>query len=211
MADVKVSALTALTGANLANGDQFLVTDVGSPNVSKSITADELAQGSQFSSRYKPLASDVVWLPATTLVPENGSTLTSFAIVNYVHAAILFDQTTVEYAIGNFHIPPSWNTADVDVLWTHASPTATGAVKWNWFNGSIGSDGNDIDQRITANDGTVTTTAGTRGILKVSRLKSGAALTSGAYWTYIYREAADGADTFNADAALLGVRLTRAS
>jgi hypothetical protein len=52
MADVKVSALTALTGANLANGDQFLVTDVGSPNVSKSITADELAQGSQFLSRY---------------------------------------------------------------------------------------------------------------------------------------------------------------
>jgi len=57
MADVKVSALTALTGANLANGDQFLVTDVGTPNVSKSITADELAQGSQFSSRYSSRAS----------------------------------------------------------------------------------------------------------------------------------------------------------
>jgi hypothetical protein len=79
MADVKVSALTALTGADLANGDQFLVTDVGSPNVSKSITADEWAQASQFSGRYAtttafPSGAWTSWTP--TVVAATGTITT---------------------------------------------------------------------------------------------------------------------------------------
>lgn len=44
MADTKLSALTALTGANLVGGDLFYVDDV-SVTTSKSITAAELAIG----------------------------------------------------------------------------------------------------------------------------------------------------------------------
>jgi hypothetical protein len=93
MADVKVSALTALTGADLANGDQFLVTDVGSPNVSKSITADELAQGSQFTSRYRASAPTFTsWTPTVT---STGGSITSYTIAAFDYL--------VEGKIGHFH------------------------------------------------------------------------------------------------------------
>jgi hypothetical protein len=110
MADVKVSALTALTGADLANGDQFLVTDVGSPNVSKSITMDELAQGSQFSSRYAsstsfPSGGWDAWTP--TVTSQTGTITTVTGSGRYkqygklVHALIEVTVTTKGTAGGS--------------------------------------------------------------------------------------------------------------
>ena len=57
MADTKISAMTALTGANLASGDKFPVVDVSEADATKnkSMTRDELANGfgpvMPFSSR----------------------------------------------------------------------------------------------------------------------------------------------------------------
>jgi multidrug efflux pump subunit AcrA (membrane-fusion protein) len=64
---------TALTGANLANTDRLAVLDVGTPDVPKYIEADELAQGSQFSSRYQPQANDAIWLGAGLFGAAAGS------------------------------------------------------------------------------------------------------------------------------------------
>jgi hypothetical protein len=110
----KVSQLTALTGANLANGDQFLVTDVGSPNVSKSITADELAQGSQFSSRYAsktdfPSGAWTAWTP--TVTSETG-TITTLGTVDCAYVLlgktlmgrISIQITTKGTAAGNMNV-----------------------------------------------------------------------------------------------------------
>ncbi len=62
MADAKLSALTALTGAGLAAGDKFLVDDV-SATTSKSILKSEM---------------DLVWLPLTAA----GSSVTNLGAVS---------------------------------------------------------------------------------------------------------------------------------
>lgn len=51
MADAKISALTALTGANLATGDVLAVEDL-SAATTKKITADELRQAAVFTDYF---------------------------------------------------------------------------------------------------------------------------------------------------------------
>ena len=51
MADAKISALTALTGANLATGDVLAVEDI-SAATTKKITADELRQAAVFTDYF---------------------------------------------------------------------------------------------------------------------------------------------------------------
>lgn len=67
----KISQYPAQTGASVANGDLFPIVDVGSPNVSEYITADELAQIPQLSSRYAsstsfPAGAWTAWTPTIT-------------------------------------------------------------------------------------------------------------------------------------------------
>ena len=78
MAEVKVSALTALTGANVANGDELYIVDTGSPNVSKKITADELAQMPQLSSRYAPVNG--AWTAYTPTLTSGSGSFTSATV-----------------------------------------------------------------------------------------------------------------------------------
>jgi len=122
---VKVSALTALTGADLANGDQFLVTDVGSPNVSKSITADQLAQGSQFSGRYVSQA-DQIRIDLQTCMTWNTSTgATASAVLRNDGDAMVLTfpkptptaQDTV-VKLNSLYIPDSWTTGRVTLIYS---------------------------------------------------------------------------------------------
>lgn len=152
MAEVKVSALTALTGANVANGDELYIVDTGSPNVSKKITADELAQMPQLSSRYAPLPG--AWTSYTpTVTPGSGSITTLGAVsASYVvlgklmHLKFSVKITTLGSAGGSISITlPSgiaavgfsvgvtavgtyteaYNSAITGVVWTSgAGPTA---------------------------------------------------------------------------------------
>jgi hypothetical protein len=207
MADVKVSALTALTGADLANGDQFLVTDVGSPNVSKSITADELAQGSQFSGRYKPLASDTIWIPAGAFGPGSGSP--SLTLTASRWAAWLFDPSSVESISAHFVVPPQWITAHADLYWTnHAA--GSGDVRLGMDYNGAAVDTTDLTTGILGVEMTIA--APSVSVLKVSRLVTSWVVESPKLQLmHIYRVATDAADTLANDAAIIGMRLTRAS
>lgn len=57
MATAKVTELTTLAGSGVANNDLLLIVDRGTPDVSKAITADELAQAPQLTGRYGRLAN----------------------------------------------------------------------------------------------------------------------------------------------------------
>jgi len=211
MADVKVSALTALTGANLANGDQFLVTDVGTPNVSKSITADEWAQASQLSSRYKPLASDVLWISGSAMSATSGS-----PIVNQVgagnfwarKAVMLMDSAALEIVQATVIIPPGWSTANMYLWWTNAG-AGSGNVRlavWDW---DI-SDGNSIDGDDLIYLDNVAAPAqlvAERTLIAGTRPVTGNALLS----FQIARVGDDVADTLANDVGVIGFELVRAS
>jgi hypothetical protein len=207
MADVKVSALTALTGADLANGDQFLVTDVGSPNVSKSITADELAQGSQFSGRFVPKSGDVLQIPARMF--DVASNAPSYGLINGLQMGWSFDQTDLESIAGSAPVPAWWSTFDVYFYWCNMGAGA-GAVRWYVVQESRG-DGELIND--AAGVIATTATAGAQHVVERSKINA-TPLTRSANELLafrIYRDIGDVNDTLGNDAALLAVELVRAS
>jgi hypothetical protein len=216
MADVKVSALTALTGANLANGDQFLVTDVGSPNVSKSITADELAQGSQFSSRFVAKTDDKwLWVGANQL--ENQSTASYDAPTTYGGTVgntgfWRLDASTPERVEGSIILPAHWATFHVDLYWINVSSTS-GDANLSLYGRAL-VDGQTIDgQGLLAYSPAAYAAPTTGGEAEVTRMHTNkTAPTSGAPITFgIYRFASDASDTLTNDIGILGVRFERAS
>jgi hypothetical protein len=117
------NSTTALTGANLANGDKLAVVDVGSPDVAKYITADELAQGSQFSSRYAAVTDfpDAAWTAWTPSATSYTGTITTVGTVSgryvkmgrLVHCNFSVTITTKGTAGGplNLTIPVTASTA----------------------------------------------------------------------------------------------------
>jgi hypothetical protein len=209
MADVKVSALTALTGADLANGDQFLVTDVGSPNVSKSITADELAQGSQFSSRFVPKSGDEIWIEGSRFVGRSGSASTETTINDTPGHS--FSSSATNIAGWSIRIPSWWSTFHVDMFWTNNGPGETGDVRWSIAYGAF-SDGELVDGTAAYLSAPANSTAPTYRLLEVQRMATSVSrpaedLIAGG----ILRDGGDVGDTLNGPAVVLGLLFTRAS
>jgi hypothetical protein len=200
------NSTTALTGANLANGDKLAVVDVGSPDVPKYITADELAQGSQFSSRYKPLADDQFFVSATQMVIVAGASLSNSASMAPV---LLFDQSDTEFVACGFVCPPSWASFHVDLFWTNGGAGA-GNVNWRiaW---SSSADGDTPAETFL---GAFDIAAPAAGVLKVSRLSGVNGLTStvGKMFNIQLRRTGGAAgDTLANDAAAYGVAIVRRS
>jgi hypothetical protein len=208
MADVKVSALTALTGADLANGDQFLVTDVGSPNVSKSITADQLAQGSQFSSRFVPKSGNTLWIPATAMGLQQGSPTLGSAALGA--PSWLLDASSQEGIAFTFYPPQWWSTFNLSLWWTNAG-AGSGDVSWGFFTGTAG-DGESFSVQ-TTNQGDTTVAAPSQDVIKSTATLGSPFTVQSAelFGMIILRRAAVAADTLTNDVGVLGVVATRAS
>jgi hypothetical protein len=201
------NSTTALTGANLANGDKLAVVDVGSPDVPKYITADELAQGSQFSSRYAPKATtfDRLWIPAAAMdVIDTAPTLSA----GYLDVVWLLDASSDEGVGSNFVLPTEWATFHIDLYWSAAA--TTGDVYWVTYVSAktVGeSTTGAYDTYLVA-----ATVAANADRLSATRMKTGQIATAGAFFQIgVVRQGSSGADTMSGDARLHGVLLTRAS
>jgi hypothetical protein len=212
MADVKVSALTALTGANLANGDELYVVDVGSPNVSKKITADELAQGSQFSSRFVPKSGETLWIGAAGMGATFGTpSLTWDGPTGWnISPLWLLDAANIELVGLTVFLPSYWGTYDVDLYWCNVDSTS-GNVRWLLRYCNFG-DGDQHDS-LAGSFENIVAAPSTDGVVKVSRLNATAISRSTAEATglAVGRLGNDAADTLANDCAVLGLLLTRAS
>jgi hypothetical protein len=145
------NSTTALTGANLANGDKLAVVDVGSPDVPKYITADELAQGSQFSSRYAAVTDfpDAAWTSWTPSVSSSSGTITTLGTVEgyyqqigrVVHCVGRITITTKGTANGalEFILPVTGRSTFMGIggaLGTYRETTNTGVVGVVYMNGT---------------------------------------------------------------------------
>lgn len=210
MAEVKVSALTALTGANVANGDELYIVDTGSPNVSKKITADELAQMPQLSSRYAPLASDRVWISAPEMIAVDGSpTLTNLG--GYYFPSWRLDPDAVERIAFSCFIPKGWTTYSASVWMVNANASVSGdaALAAFWVSLGVGEDyqisGHVGSAAVSfaANRNTVAWDLGTLAASLVNNDEM--------FRFVITRDATNGADTLAADIGVYGVLLTRVS
>lgn len=212
MAEVKVSALTALTGANVANGDELYIVDAGSPNVSKKITADELAQMPQLSSRYQPLASDRIWIDAARIIPtfstfSTGTLGNASGDYRRVGAALWPDGDRVG-TVTNV-VPQSWASMDVFYWWSNAG-TGSGNVLWRMSYAEF-VDGETTDVQTFAFD--VPAAAPAQYVVRRTKMNTTAlAVTSGEMMRLmVARIGSATEDTLANNAGLLGVELLRVS
>lgn len=157
-----------------------------------------------------------LFLSASALWPRgtNGCSLltpTEIATSLFTVQTLDFDQTTQEFAQIQVVLPRNWNngTITATVYWTAAS--GSGGVVWGISGGAYSNDDalstafgtaqTVSDTFITANDVHVTSTSSAITL-------AGSPADADFLALQISRNPADGSDTLNADAKLLGVRIT---
>lgn len=167
---------------------------------------------SAFDSRYKPLASDRLWLSAQEFsisvnTPSLGD-LGSAGAGNQRTTAWLFDSGVAEAVGGFFMMPVGWATADMFVWWSNAGAGA-GDVVWSFGTLTLVNTTNS-DAAGTLSSSTITAPA--QYVVKRSAGPTAITATAGqVVRLMLRREGANAADTLGNDAGLLGVELVRAS
>lgn len=204
MADKRLDQTTNASAVAAADNIPF-VTAAG---VTSYVTGDELAASGPFSSRYVPLTSDVVWIPAGAFAVTAGSpSIAAYATSVVSWTAVLYDASSAEYAGSNAWLPAHWNTFHIDLYWTNPS-SGSGDVVWTTIYRSFG----DGDATGVTSGGNDTVTAPAEDVLKVSRLETSISPTRGRPLFFVIgRLASDAADTLGNDAAVIGVALVRAT
>ena len=215
------SAVNEITLANAATGNNPIIQASGDdPNVgialkTKGTGVIQAEDAGGTVAAVKIAGKETMWIPSSAMY---GAT-TNGADAQQVETTATrpdmkvldFDASTAEYAQFSVAFPKSWaaGTVTYQVYWTPGS-TNTGNCIFGLQGVSCGdSDTIDVaygtaaevtdagigtveDQQITSESGAVTITAAAAGEQTYFQL---------------YRDAADGSDTFSADARVLGVRL----
>lgn len=122
-------------------------------------------------------------------------------------SAWLLDSAAAENVRGSFNVPPSWQTARVDLLWANQGAGA-GDVVWSVVGGPATADVALADG-FTIPD--LTVTAPLVSVVTVTNLSVSLTLTPGPNHLRVQRQAANVADTLANDACFIGVLFTRLS
>lgn len=157
-----------------------------------------------------------LWIPAAAMTPSASGG--SAALAQVATAAnrpdivtLDFDASTQEHAQFSIAAPKSWDegTVTAEFIWSHAAATAFDVI-WGLQGVAVG-DGDSINAAYgTAQE--VADTGGTADDLHVSPETAaitliGSPAEGDVLFFRVYRKAADGDDTLDADARLHGIRL----
>lgn len=147
-------------------------------------------------------------IPNTTNGPATGTTETS---TNKVMLSTLdFDQSTLERAQITIPMPKSWNEGTITARFRWTAPSGSGSVVWGCSAVALSDDdpidaafgtGQTVTDALTAT-GDLMTTAETSAITIGGTPQEGDLVCF-----RFYRDAANGSDTFNADAKLIAADL----
>ena len=215
------SAVNEVTLANAATGNNPILSATGDDSnigisfVTKGTGVIKAEDAGGTVSAVKIAGKETMWVPSSAMYgattngadPQQVETTATRPDMKVLD----FDASTAEYAQFSVAFPKSWaaGTVTYQVYWTPGS-TNTGNCIFGLQGVSCGdSDTIDVaygtaaevtdagigtveDQQITSESGAVTITAAAAGEQTYFQL---------------YRDAADGSDTFSADARVLGVRL----
>jgi len=210
MATKKITELNTLTGAGVANGDLLPIVDIGTPNETKAITADQLAQMPQLSSRYAPLNDQIITIPAGAMVATSGSPTLGGGGDGGRWNSWAMDASTTEVATFGIAFPDWWNTVNVDLWWTNGGAGA-GDVRWSVLFDRAG-EGDTLSTGRGYSVGVVTATAGLLDVMVKTRTTTGAAIDHTKFINCrIQRLGLDAADTLANDCFLFGAVISRAS
>lgn len=157
---------------------------------------------------------ETIWIPAGSMTPNTTAgcaAATTESTTNKVMAPVCdFDAATQEAAQFLVAMPKSWDEGTITAQFSWTAPSGTGNVVWA-MQCLARSDDDVLDTAfgtgVTVTDGITAT-----GDLMISAATS--AITVGGtpaenddVWCRVYRDAANGSDTFSADARLIGVKV----
>ena len=209
------SAVNEITYANAATGNGPTFTASGETNVDININPKGSGTLKSGTAAVKIAGKETMWVPAPAMygASTNGADAQQVeTTATRPDMKVLdFDASTAEYAQFAVAFPKSWNAGTVtyQVYWTPGS-TNTG----NCIFGLQGVSCGDSDTIDVAYGTAVEVTDAGIGTVEDQQItsESSAVTISNAgdgEQTYfqLYRDAADGSDTFSADARVLGVRL----
>lgn len=207
----KISQFPAQTGASVANGDLFPIVDVGSPNVSEYITADELAQMPQLTSRYvSKTEADQVWIGAGSFFNVNAGT--SSPAVYGSSYGLAFDASSTEVAAWSACVPDFWTTYKVELYWSNAASSSGDVVLE--VQGHYVDAGDNAEGVNAFNASRILAANATARIVTVSQFPASTNIThvSGKpLLGYFRRVATSVDDTLANDCVVHGIMLTRVS
>ena len=209
------SAVNEITLANAATGNGPIISSTGETNVDLNLNPKGTGTLKSGTAAVKIAGKETMWVPASAMygATTNGAdaqqveTTATRPDMNVLD----FDPSTAEYAQFSVGFPKSWNAGTVtfQVYWT-PSTTNTGNCIFGLQGVSCG-DSDTID--VAYGTAAEVTDAGI-GTVEDQQItsESGAVTISNAgdgEQTYfqLYRDAADGSDTFTGDARVLGIRL----
>ena len=212
------SAINELTLANAATGNGPTVSATSSSDSNVDININPLGTGvlKSGTAAVKIAGTETIWVPASAMY---GST-TNGADAQQVETTATrpdlkvldFDASTAEYAQFAIAMPKSWNLGTVTFqAWWSPSSTNTGNCIFG-LQGVSCSDSDTADVAFgTAQE---VTDAGIGTVEDVQVTGESSAITIAGSpadndYTFfqVYRDAADGSDTFTGDARLLGIKL----
>jgi hypothetical protein len=194
--------LTARAAVNFIGGGVTVTDNAGTDATDVTISAGTVGAQDLF------LSAAAFWSSST----NGAASLVATELGSVTIQSMDFDPNTQESVEIQFAMPRNWNngTITAQVYWT--TPATSGNVIWGvqgvafsnddpFASGSYGTAQEVTDAFIVANDLHVTSATSAITI-------AGSPADSDMLLIKVYRKAADGSDTLNADARFLGVRIT---
>jgi hypothetical protein len=210
------SAVNEFTIANAATGDGPTLSSTGETNVDININPKGSGVLKSGTAAVKIAGLETIWVPAQAMY----GTTTNGADAQQIETTATrpdikvldFDPSTAEYAQFAIAMPKSWNLGTVTFqAWWTPSTTNTGDCIFG-LQGVSCSDSDTADvvfgtaQEVTdAGIGTVedVQVTGTSSAMTIA----GSPADNDMTFFQVYRDAADGSDTFTGDARLIGIKM----
>ncbi len=210
------SAVNEFTIANAATGDGPVLSATGETNVDININPKGSGVLKSGTAAVKVAGLETIWIPAQAMY----ATTTNGADAQQIETTATrpdikvldFDASTAEYAQFAVAMPKSWNLGTVTFqAWWTPSNTNTGNCIFG-LQGVSCSDSDTADvvfgtaQEVTdAGIGTVedVQVTGTSSAMTIA----GSPADNDMTFFQVYRDAADGSDTFTGDARLIGIKM----
>jgi len=210
------SAVNEITLANAATGNGPIISSTGETNVDLNLNPKGSGVLKSGTAAVKIAGTETIWVPAQAMFGTTTNGADAQAVETTATRPELkvldFDPGTAEYAQFSIAMPKSWNlgTVTYQVFWSPSNTNTDNCIFG--LHGVSCTEGDTAD--VVFGTAAEVTDAGIGTVEDVQMTAvSGAVTIAGSPadddYTFfqLYRDAADGSDTFSGDARVLGIKL----
>jgi hypothetical protein len=210
------SAVNEITLANAATGNGPIISSTGETNVDLNLNPKGSGVLKSGTAAVKVAGTETIWVPAQAMFGTTTNGADAQAVETQATRPELkvldFDASTAEYAQFSIAMPKSWNlgTVTYQVFWSPGNTNTDNCIFG--LQGVSCTEGETAD--VVFGTAQEVTDAGIGTVEDVQMTSVSSAMTIAGSpadddYTFfqLYRDAADGSDTFTGDARVMGVKL----